>query len=152
MIHHLVYVSEKAPNLTDAQIDEIVAASKKENEDLSLTGILLTSGNFMVQLIEGKLETVKATYEKILKDPRHVNPRTILTHYSQRRLFPESSMSLMKDPTGPGFKEIIPHLSQVIALDKDGMEKLLSAFGELKPIKVPKKKVRTEDKEFKHEE
>lgn len=66
-----VYRSRARSDITDADIDAILASSRRHNEDAAITGILLFGKGYFVQVIEGNGPAVDRTYRRILSDPRH---------------------------------------------------------------------------------
>ncbi|MBD1548443.1 BLUF domain-containing protein [Roseibium aggregatum] len=99
-VHHLVYVSQAAPGMSDATIAEIVEASRAYNAAHGITGVLLFVpgrdghvGSFM-QLLEGESGEVKSLTEMILADPRHHTKVVLTQGQRERRCFPDWSMAL----------------------------------------------------------
>ncbi|PQA86631.1 BLUF domain-containing protein [Hyphococcus luteus] len=116
----LVYASaaaEAAPDLKD-----ILAVSRRNNARNGLTGLLLfAEGNF-IQALEGPGEALKATYERILKDPRH---KLIIELYRapiERRNFPDWSMGARTiegaDIPGGAFKLTRASLEEIHSHDR----------------------------------
>ena len=65
------YVSRSARPLGPDVIDDIVAASHRNNPALDVTGVLVVAGDLFFQVLEGPDDAVTALYEKIARDPRH---------------------------------------------------------------------------------
>ena len=67
----LVYTSVKTEKCDDAAVNEIVAVAHANNPRLNLTGMLLHTEKRFLQVLEGPMGNVTATYEAITKDERH---------------------------------------------------------------------------------
>ena len=78
-LHRLIYASRQAiePVRVNAEVDEIVRASIRNNRAVAITGLLLVHDGWFLQALEGPAEAVMSTYRRILDDPRHAEPRVI---------------------------------------------------------------------------
>lgn len=71
MLVRLLYASRAKAPLTPEVIDHILAASRKGNPNLGITGLLCHSGDIFMQVLEGGREAVSQLYARIAVDPRH---------------------------------------------------------------------------------
>lgn len=71
MLAHLVYVSSRKTNCTAGEIEKILAACKKNNASLDITGVLLYSKSKFIQYLEGDAKELMGLYERIKGDARH---------------------------------------------------------------------------------
>lgn len=102
MVRQLVYVSGSAPFFTAADLDAILAVSRRRNVAEGVTGVLLFhDGNFF-QVLEGEPQAVQAVYDRILKDRRHSRVITLLDRHTERRGFADWSMGFL------GYSELAP--------------------------------------------
>ena len=70
-IFSLTYVSSAVQKMNEDELRAIVESSRRNNERLSITGMLLyKDGNFM-QTLEGTNESVTTLMNSIDRDPRH---------------------------------------------------------------------------------
>jgi len=78
VVYQLVYQSKGSTDLTQKDVDEIVAISKRNNTAKGISGFLVyESGKFM-QLLEGDESVVKDLYFNIIaKDPRHSDAKVV---------------------------------------------------------------------------
>lgn len=97
-VDYLLYVSQARLGLTDADLDEILAASRRNNEK-RITGILLyaprrdgTAGSFM-QLLEGDADDLEKLRQRIFDDSRHHTKIVIEKGTKPERDFPDWSMA-----------------------------------------------------------
>lgn len=71
MLVRLLYASRASETLTAEVIDHILAASRKGNPALGITGLLCHSGDIFMQVLEGGRDAVSQLYSNISRDPRH---------------------------------------------------------------------------------
>jgi hypothetical protein len=88
----LVYVSSAAVTFSPPELADILNVSKRNKAAADLTGMLLYVGGNFIQALEGPDQAVLTLYERICRDPRHTQPKTILKLPTRRRQFPEWSM------------------------------------------------------------
>lgn len=88
----LVYISASSHLLSNAELEEILTKSRRNNPPLGVTGMLLSYEGVLIQALEGPEEAVGALYERIAKDPRHHRITVLLEEYIPERNFPDWSM------------------------------------------------------------
>jgi len=66
-----VYISTMVQAAQPAQIDDILAVSRRNNVAGEVTGLLLHRGRRFMQVLEGERDPVLATVARIRSDPRH---------------------------------------------------------------------------------
>ncbi|MCR5874093.1 BLUF domain-containing protein [Phenylobacterium sp. J426] len=93
-LHRLVYASRQAiePVRLNAQVDEIIRASIRNNRAVAITGLLLVHDGWFLQALEGPAEAVMSTYRRILDDPRHKEPRVLQAGPATMREFANWNM------------------------------------------------------------
>ncbi|HSO24054.1 MAG TPA: BLUF domain-containing protein [Chondromyces sp.] len=92
MIKRIRYVSRFESPLSEADIQAIGEQSRRNNERLGLTGVLMASGGLFYQVLEGPDEAVDEVYRKIVEDGRHTDLLLLSTETGVNRLFPSWSM------------------------------------------------------------
>lgn len=74
-LHRLVYYSRTTlpgtPEDMAGDIDEILAASQRNNARVGVTGALMFNRGCFAQVLEGSRDAVEQTFERIQRDPRH---------------------------------------------------------------------------------
>jgi len=87
MLVRCLYASRAAAPLTGELLDSILDQSRKNNPSLGITGLLCSSGEVFIQVLEGGRDEVCDLYNAIVRDPRHQSVR--LLHYEEidERLF-----------------------------------------------------------------
>lgn len=101
MVRQLLYASNTSRDTPDAVLDDILAASRRNNAGAGVTGMLLyVEGGFM-QVLEGEEETVGAIYARICQDKRHWNTLVLLDRDAPRA-FSEWSMGFERPKPGDG--------------------------------------------------
>lgn len=135
MLYHCIYTSVQTHVLPDGDITQLVKHSRTKNAEHGLTGILLHVGNTFFQVLEGSAEAIDELYNKILKDPRHMQITRIIFETIPHRYFADSSMSLTAlSPLELSQLLEIPGSEQqdrlLAGLDEGRAKKLLRAFSE----------------------
>ncbi len=74
-------------------IQEILASSRANNAKLGITGALLFNSGYFAQVLEGQLNHVEETFERIQRDMRHGDVAVLESVYVPFRDFPEWSMA-----------------------------------------------------------
>ncbi|MGB5978359.1 MAG: BLUF domain-containing protein, partial [Cyclobacteriaceae bacterium] len=92
MLSNLVYISNRKPNCSQKEIDQILEASARNNKELDITGVLLYSEAKFVQYLEGEYNVIMDLYDKIKKDDRHNNAVLISNSVVKERAFPSWQM------------------------------------------------------------
>jgi hypothetical protein len=77
---------------------DLLSVSRRKNEELGLTGLLLCSGDRFVQLLEGDEAAVRALYEMICKDERHRDVTLVYEEHVETRLCPDWTMGFQALP------------------------------------------------------
>lgn len=100
-VYSLVYSSAaelNADNATDrAMVDSILATARQRNAEIGVTGALLFTEGRFVQALEGERDKVRATYDRIMSDPRHSGVEVLASQFGDRRRFKEWSMAYVGD-------------------------------------------------------
>lgn len=93
MIYYTIYTSTPREPMTRETLDEIAQASKKNNPEIGVSGILLGIENKYLQYLEGDEKEVEDLFAKIKGDPRHYDVRQWLKGFSDERIFKGWSMA-----------------------------------------------------------
>ena len=94
-MRQLLYASNTSRGQSDAVLESILDASRRNNAKTGITGVLLyIEGGFM-QILEGDAPVVGETFDRISKDRRHWNT-TILLDRDAPRAFGEWSMGFTR--------------------------------------------------------
>lgn len=99
-MHRLMYVSAAARGFDVAELEDILAASRRNNAADGISGMLLHLDGGFLQILEGEEAAVRRAYVRIAKDPRHDDPRILVDAACEERLFPDWSMGF--DRLQPG--------------------------------------------------
>lgn len=92
----LVYCSQVTPGVEGADVDAIIAASRRRNAVLGITGILVFGSGVFFQWIEGPKTEVLELIKLIESDRRHEMMVTLSTDEEVReRIFPSWDMELV---------------------------------------------------------
>lgn len=95
MLVQLTYASRTTGILGAGDIKDILAASKRNNALVGVTGALCLSNGIFLQQLEGDKTEVNALYHRLLRDERHREPAILdFSEITQRR-FGNWSMGLL---------------------------------------------------------
>ncbi len=96
-LHRLLYCSRNLiPGVSTAMaenIDRILAVSRENNAREGITGGLLFSKGYFAQVLEGPLDAVERTFERIQCDDRHGDVVVLQSGPISARDFPDWSMA-----------------------------------------------------------
>jgi len=134
-LFRMAYISTASKLFSSAELREMLKESIKRNKAAGITGMLLYKDGQFMQVLEGTLEVVTATYGRISKDPRHHGIMVLVKGAVQERRFPGWSMAfrdlnLPDHQDVPGFSEFLntPLTGKEFAGDLEHCEKLLLVF------------------------
>jgi hypothetical protein len=116
-MYNIFYLSRAT--LRELEVHSILQAARTRNAQLGVTGMLVFSGEYFAQLLEGERLAIRALMAAIRKDPRH----SILCEWPTTRItarwFPEWSMGYSYNAELDGLVEHLlrdtPHLPSVAA-------------------------------------
>jgi len=96
-MHRLVYCSSNkilgSREQIRAQIEQILAVSRKNNRRVQLTGALMFSSGCFGQVLEGHQDAIEATFERIQQDHRHGNVTVLDFAEVEGRVFGDWAMA-----------------------------------------------------------
>ncbi len=92
----LLYHSQAVRPVSDAQTQDILESSRRNNEALGVTGVLVQGGDTYMQILEGPEESVLKLYVRILDDPRHRNCSILHVSPAHKRIFQKWSMGVVQ--------------------------------------------------------
>lgn len=92
MEHCIVYFSSSISLFQETDLISLLEQSRHHNVTAGITGTLLIHQGSIVQVLEGKQETIEALYKKIKEDQRHTDVIKIVDCPIEERLFAGWSM------------------------------------------------------------
>jgi hypothetical protein len=106
----IIYTSISTEPFDDDDLLALLDASRRNNADAGLTGMLLYRDGRFFQVIEGPEEALRARMETISADPRHTRVQVLFEETLGARRFPDWSMGFVPReaaaPEGvPGYLE-----------------------------------------------
>ncbi|MES2061018.1 MAG: BLUF domain-containing protein [Bacteroidota bacterium] len=113
---NIVYVSTAVKLLDDDQLLNILASSRKNNNELNVTGVLLYSEGTFIQALEGDNNDIDFIFSKIEKDLRHKNMITLINEQISQRSFSDWSMGF-STPRAEKLKDVLGYLQSVDSLN-----------------------------------
>jgi hypothetical protein len=91
-LYRLMYLSRRTQPDDSSELVDIISHARISNREKGITGILLSSREYFLQVMEGRVAVLSQTIEKIFNDPRHSDIRLVLFHQVPHRLFEKWSM------------------------------------------------------------
>lgn len=90
----IVYISFESRRLTKADLHKILAAARRKNAEMRVTGVLLHFDGLFLQVLEGTDEVIAVLLRTIRNDKRHQDLRILLDEPITARHFPDWAMAL----------------------------------------------------------
>lgn len=97
----IVYISSARSEISPAVLDDILAASRRNNAGAGVTGLLVAAGRRFLQALEGPPHAVLATFERIRRDDRHFALVELANRIVERRAFGDWAMAFEQAGSGP---------------------------------------------------
>lgn len=120
-LYRVLYCSRmllsREPKALDAEVSQILAASRRNNASSAITGGLLFSEGCFAQVLEGPADAVAQTFERIQCDSRHREVTVLEAGVVPSRYFPDWSMGF----SGTASLGHLPAASSVAACVSDAM-------------------------------
>jgi hypothetical protein len=102
-LFQLVYLSRVARSVRLEDAEQIAAFAAEQNRQRGLTGLLMYSPSHFLQVLEGDEPTVRATFERILRDKRHFEAKVLLARSLEDREFGAWTMTARVMGSGQRF-------------------------------------------------
>ena len=128
----ITYISTARPELPAEAIDQILAASRRNNHADGITGLLLYDGYRFLQALEGEPHRVERAFERIKADPRHRAIVMLSSHEVIGRSFGDWSMASQRVGIASGntVAELVDSLTEEVA--DANMQALFRSFARLR--------------------
>ncbi|WP_196083478.1 diguanylate phosphodiesterase [Enterobacter hormaechei] len=94
MLTTLIYRSQLSLTCTSAALSALVEQARIRNTEQGISGILLSRGRDVLQILEGTEQSVVALFNTIRADDRHTGVVELMRDYAPRRRFEDVGMLL----------------------------------------------------------
>ncbi|MCU6219658.1 diguanylate phosphodiesterase [Enterobacter cloacae] len=94
MLTTLIYRSQLNLSCRSAELRALVERARIRNTNQNITGVLLSNGSDVMQILEGSEESVVKLFHKIRDDQRHIGVVELMRDYGPRRRFNNAGMLL----------------------------------------------------------
>ncbi|HGE6928863.1 TPA: diguanylate phosphodiesterase [Enterobacter cloacae] len=94
MLTTLIYRSQLNLSCRSAELSALVERARIRNTNQNITGVLLSNGSDVMQILEGSEESVVKLFHKIRDDQRHSGVVELMRDYGPRRRFNNAGMLL----------------------------------------------------------
>ncbi|MEM6343106.1 MAG: BLUF domain-containing protein [Bacteroidota bacterium] len=105
-MYQIVYLSTAFKDMSQIELDELMAISHLNNVRDQITGILVYVDGSIIQLIEGPEYNVQRLYRKIQMDMRHHGIIRLYEGAIENRLFPHWTMAYKRLTTSEFIADI----------------------------------------------
>ncbi len=95
-LHCLIYTSVAKQKMTDDCLKVLLDRARPKNLSLNITGMLLYLDPYFIQILEGDINNVSETFQRISKDPIHDKISLILKKPIVERSFSNWAMGFNK--------------------------------------------------------
>jgi len=97
-MYHIIYSSQAKEAMTLTTLVVLLMQARALNERQFITGALVYGDGQFMQVMEGEEAVVKDLYERVAKDPRHHDVRTLAEGPIATRSFAQWSMAFGEVP------------------------------------------------------
>lgn len=91
-MNRIIYCSQATHDFSPDELVALLDLSRRNNERVGLSGMLLYCSQSFLQVIEGDAEALASAYARIDADPRHGNVRVLFEGEVDSPLFPDWTM------------------------------------------------------------
>ena len=128
----ITYISTARPELPADAIDQILAASRRNNHADGITGLLLYDGYRFLQALEGEQQRVERAFDRIKTDLRHRAIVMLSSYEVTARSFGDWSMASQRVGIASGntVAELVDSLTEDVA--DANMQALFRSFARLR--------------------
>ena len=88
----VIYCSQATHDVSPDELVQLLEVSRRNNEKVGLSGMLLYSSQSFLQVLEGDPAALEQTYARIGADDRHTNLRLLMDAEVSAPLFPDWTM------------------------------------------------------------
>jgi len=88
----VIYCSQATHDVSPEELVALLEVSRRNNEAVGLSGMLLYSSQSFLQVLEGDPAALEETYRRIGADGRHANLRLLMDAEVTAPLFPDWTM------------------------------------------------------------
>lgn len=115
-MYQLVYASTASWAMSNADLNEIIDVSRRNNRKNGVTGMLLHIDRGFLQVLEGPKAAVEETFTRIKRDRKHTALRVLVEQETGGRLFDGWSMGFDRIDQGQA------RSADVFAIARDAIE------------------------------
>lgn len=94
-LYRLAYISSSVGLLSQVDLDDILARSRRNNGSDGITGLLIYHDGNIFQVLEGPEDMVRRCYGRIERDPRHTACIVLLSEGLESRSFADWDMAFI---------------------------------------------------------
>jgi hypothetical protein len=107
------------PEDREDELGDLFVRARSNNEKRNITGALLLSGHWFVQVLEGDEADVRSLFTRIQEDPRHNSVELLFAGRAHDRIFAHWSMAKVAMPDSD--LPLIAQISEISPASSRGM-------------------------------
>jgi hypothetical protein len=128
MLRRIAYLSRPCDNFPVTEIPRIFRVSRQRNADEGVSGVLVCTGNYFLEVIEGTQETIAELWERVLSDPRHVDAIVLADEVAEERWFADWRAGFACDaPTLARLAEWRERCAPLDGAEREELRRMLAA-------------------------
>src|SRR5690349_18388873 len=108
------------------ELADLFTRARSNNERRDITGALLVSGQWFVQVLEGDESVIRSLFATIQTDPRHEDVELLFAEAAATRVFAHWSMAKVSTPTSD-----LPLIAQISEITPDQRRRMTPAMERL---------------------
>ena len=109
----LLYISQANAQADERELMDILSVSRKVNHRLGITGVLVYSKGWWLQVLEGEFNAVTSLFfDRIQRDKRHTHASPVVMTYIDQRHFANWDMGYYSTETDVPFKSSFTDLAK----------------------------------------
>ncbi len=97
MLYTLIYLSKPTVPFSREDLETLESKARVNNESIGLTGLLLYTGEYFLQILEGEHEKLNSVFNRVAHDPRHDSIEILFGARTKARFFPAWTMGFIDD-------------------------------------------------------
>lgn len=113
-MYRILYISTARVALPPEDVREILRVSRRNNERVDVTGLLVVGGRRFLQALEGPHGAVMTTYDRIAADPRHFAMVKLGEQVIEQRSFANWSMGFESGGTSSSSASLSEQIAAIV--------------------------------------
>lgn len=129
----IVYISTARALITQEVCNDVLRISRANNRRAGISGLLVAGQQRFLQALEGPTDAVRATFARIVDDPRHFACVVLSERHIDSRQFGDWAMGFIAGEPGAVASETLPSIVEALVapLEDANMRAQFMGFADL---------------------